>query len=139
MNNADKLFGRNKALKVFRKFHRMTQQELGTQLNFSKSFVSDIETGKKNVSIKLVDRYAEAFSVPSWEILYLAELYDSKCHNSKITGKLLNIIEWITADEATESVKLDLKRESFRDKEFGFIEHDRRMGKYGRRSSDLTV
>ncbi len=111
MNNESKeLMGRNKALKAFRVFNRLTQKGLAEKLNLTKSFISEMENGKKPVTMQLVDRYAECFEVPDWEILYLGKAYENRLVGNRLTAKLLNLIDWITNDDAEESVKLNLKK-----------------------------
>lgn len=104
--------GRNKALKAFRVFNRMTQQTLAEKIDLSKSFISEMESGKKPATAQLIDRYAEFFDVPSWEILYLGSAYDNKKFENKLTSKLLNLIDWIMSDESTDAVKLPIKGKS---------------------------
>ena len=100
--------GLNKALKAFRVFHRMTQKNIAEKLELPTSFVSEMETGKKAVTLSLIEKYASLFKVPSWEIVYLGEAYDRNRTRKGISGKLLDLIDWITTDETAEAVRLEL-------------------------------
>jgi DNA-binding XRE family transcriptional regulator len=42
----------------------ITQAELATRLSISQNMVSDMESGKRNISLKMARRIAEAFNVP---------------------------------------------------------------------------
>jgi len=106
---SNRIEGRNKALKAFRVFNRMTQQELAEKLDLSKSFISEMESGKKPATAQIIDRYSELFGVPSWEILYLGSAYDNKKFENKLTSKLLSLIDWIMSDESADAVKLKVK------------------------------
>ena len=102
--------GRNKALKAFRVFNRMTQQALSEKLDLSKSFISEMESGKKPVTSQLIDRYADYFGVPSWEITYLAEAYDNKILANTFTSTLLKLLDWVMSDDSHDTVKLTAKK-----------------------------
>ena len=129
--------GLNKALKAFRVFHRMTQKNIAEKLELPASFVSEMETGKKTVTLSLVEKYASLFKVPSWEIVYLGEAYDRNRTRKGISGKRLDLLDWVTSDDTTDAVKLELKEnsqldpvvvsgsnvdEGYSEKEFGIVE-----------------
>ena len=92
----------NKALKVFRTFNRLNQSDLAEKLGVTKSFISEIESGKKNVTLKLVDKYANVFSVTSSEVVALAEAYDTHEYRSSPSSIFLKLIDWISTDNADE-------------------------------------
>ena len=54
-------FGQN--LKHIRKRMNMTQEELATKMEISQSYLSDIENGRKNPSIKTVKKLADGLGV----------------------------------------------------------------------------
>ena len=62
-----------KALRLIRVFHDMKQMELAQKLHISKSYLSEIESGKKQPPLSLIDRYAKEFNVPCSSILFFAE------------------------------------------------------------------
>lgn len=104
--------GRNKAVKAFRVFNGLTQQQISESLGLPKSFISEMENGKKPVTIQVIDRYAEYFKVQAWEIVYLGKVYDSKSKQSRFTKMLLTLIEWISDTEAPAALRLPLKSKS---------------------------
>ena len=54
-------FGQN--LKRIRKRMNMTQEELATKMEISQSYLSDIENGRKNLSIKTVKKLADSLGL----------------------------------------------------------------------------
>ena len=53
-----------KALRGLRGKENITQQELAERLGITQSMVSDMESGKSPISMKMAKRIAEAFRVP---------------------------------------------------------------------------
>lgn len=98
----------NKALKEIRLFHQLKQDELSEQLGISKSYLSEIESGKKKVSLELLDEYSRIFSVPASSLLLFSEhLGEADFSKSKIkyASKILKLLEWVNLRE-------DVKREA---------------------------
>jgi transcriptional regulator with XRE-family HTH domain len=91
---------RNKSLKVFRSFHRLSQSALAEKIGVPKSFISEIESGKRTVTLNLVEKYAELFSIAPSEILALSEAYDEREYSSAPSKLLLKLIDWISIDDA---------------------------------------
>ena len=63
----------SEALRLIRVFHDMKQTELAQRLGISKSYLSEIESGKKPPRMDLIERYASEFGIPSSSILFFAE------------------------------------------------------------------
>ena len=61
------------ALRLIRVFHDLKQAELADRLGISKSYLSEIESGKKQPKIELIERYASEFEIPGSSILFFAE------------------------------------------------------------------
>ncbi|PTI88139.1 helix-turn-helix domain-containing protein [Staphylococcus simulans] len=54
-------FGQN--IKQIRKRMNMSQKELATKMEISQSYLSDIENGRKNLSIKTVKKLANSLGL----------------------------------------------------------------------------
>lgn len=54
-------FGQN--IKQIRKHMNMSQKELATKMEISQSYLSDIENGRKNLSIKTVKKLANSLGL----------------------------------------------------------------------------
>jgi transcriptional regulator with XRE-family HTH domain len=92
----------NRALKLVREFHRMKQGDLAHQLGISKSFLSEIESGVKNPTIDLLERYGEVFEFPVSTLMLFAEGLDKRSSrsSSKKADKILRMLEWVAAGDS---------------------------------------
>ena len=53
----------------------MTQETLSDKIAMSTRYVSDIENGKVNVTLKTIHKIAESLAIEEWELL---KFHDSK-------------------------------------------------------------
>lgn len=56
-------------IKYFRMLRGMTQEELSEKIEISTRYVSDIENGKVNVTLKTMNKIAKCLSIEEWELL----------------------------------------------------------------------
>ena len=83
----------NKALRLLRVINDMKLKDLAVILKVSQSYLSEIEKGTKTASLKLIDKYAEIFDIPSSSILYLSENLDKDSSlKSKISKAVINFL-----------------------------------------------
>lgn len=61
------ILGRN--VRHYRQLRGMTQEEVGLSIDMKRSYVSDLERGKRNPSVRAVGRLAEALGVQPFELL----------------------------------------------------------------------
>lgn len=61
------ILGRN--VRHYRRLRGMTQEEVGLSIDMERSYVSDLERGKRNPSVRAVGRLAEALGVEPFELL----------------------------------------------------------------------
>ncbi len=61
------------ALKMIRVFHDMPQKQLAAYLGIAPSFLSEIEAGKKQPTLALLEKYSEQFKIPVSSIMYFSE------------------------------------------------------------------
>ncbi len=99
----------NRALKAIRMYHGITQTQLASDLNISKSYLSEIESGKKTVSYNFLEDFASYFDMPTSTLVYLSENIENPGENSKkfkkfATNKLISILEWV-GDKRMKKVK----------------------------------
>lgn len=55
-------FGRR--IKELRLLQNISQEELGFRCQLSKNYVSDVERGTRNVSLKVIEKFAIGLKVP---------------------------------------------------------------------------
>ncbi|WP_374759159.1 helix-turn-helix transcriptional regulator [Arhodomonas aquaeolei] len=93
----------NEALRLLRVFHGTQQAKLASELAISRSYLSEIESGKKEPSLDLLYRYADHFSMPlSSLLLFSEEITDSHARRPErlrnvAAGKVIKILQWIEA------------------------------------------
>jgi len=85
----------NQALKLTRQFHRMSQSALAEKLSISRSYLSELESGKKVPTIDVLERYSVTFKVPTSSFLMFSESIETGKAAFKPAKKALRIMEWI--------------------------------------------
>ena len=60
-------------VRKFRKLRGMTQEQLGLETEMERSYVSDLERGTRNPSIRAVERLAKALGVELHQLLMPVE------------------------------------------------------------------
>ena len=88
------------ALRLLRIFNGYKSAELAKKLELSQSYVSELENGKKQPTIEVLDKYAKVFEMKKSTLMLFAEsLEDEEITNDKKQRiaragmKLLKILE----------------------------------------------
>ncbi len=63
----------NDTLRILRVFHDLKANELARRLKISPSYLSEIEKGKKDPTLELLNKYGKEFKIPTSVILFLSE------------------------------------------------------------------
>jgi len=89
----------NEALRLFRIFNDLKLYEMADKLDISPSYLSEIEKGKKEPSLKLIEKYAKVFDIKASSIIAFSEKLDKdkkgiKNAIAKNIIKLLQEIEY---------------------------------------------
>jgi transcriptional regulator with XRE-family HTH domain len=63
----NRVLGRN--IRALRKRQRLSQEELALEADMKRSYVSDLERGTRNPSVKALGRLAKALGVEAWQLL----------------------------------------------------------------------
>lgn len=99
----------SKAIKLIRQYHKLSQTELASRLSISVSYVSELEAGKKEPSLDILQKYADFFNVPLSSLVVFSETLDGEHTISKarafISKKMLKILEWISDSEEFENTQ----------------------------------
>lgn len=97
------------ALKTIRVFHDLKQIELSDRLDISKSYLSEIESGKKVPTLPLLEKYSEVFNIPTSSILFFSESLNKDVPMEKarvlVSSKIIKLLKLI----AKKSGKTDEK------------------------------
>jgi len=88
---------KNEALRLFRVFHDLKLNKMAEKLEVSPSYLSEIEKGHREVSLKLIEKYAKVFETSPSAILAFSEKLGEDATGlkatiaKKIVGLLQNI------------------------------------------------
>jgi len=88
----------NRALKMIRQYHRISQADLADQLSISRSYFNEIEKGKKEPSLEILGKYSKRFDIPLSSLFLFAEQSDgTKLDSTRVffADKVLKMLEWI--------------------------------------------
>ncbi|SEK17402.1 MULTISPECIES: helix-turn-helix transcriptional regulator [unclassified Variovorax] len=97
----------NRALRLLRTYHQLTQVELAGRLEISNTYLSEIETGGKAPAVELLKRYSEVFKMPVSSIMLFSEAMDAERKpGSKLrvaaADKILRLLEWFEVKDAVK-------------------------------------
>ena len=81
-------------LKLVRLYHRFDQKTAAKKLELPASYLSEIERGKKNPTLRVLEKYEEVFDLPKSSLMYIAESLESKKTKNTLPKKALKILEW---------------------------------------------
>lgn len=97
----------NEALRMIRVFHDVPQKRLAELLEIAPSHLSEIESGKKNPTLQLLERYANEFKIPVSSIMFFSENMENGSQAEKLrlklSGKVLALLKFIAAKAGKEA------------------------------------
>jgi transcriptional regulator with XRE-family HTH domain len=89
----------NETLRLLRVFHDMSRSELVDKIGISPSFLSEIESGNKKITLDTLHKYSEGFQIPVSSLLFFSETLndDFKLDKAKrfLSDKIIRILQWI--------------------------------------------
>lgn len=88
----------NEALRLVRVFHNLKQKQLAETLDISPSYLNEIESGKKHVTMEILQKYSDYFRIPLSSLLYFAEQKDRQSGKrvaNPIAAKAIKMLHWI--------------------------------------------
>lgn len=89
----------NKALRLIRVYHDLSQVDAAERLGLSKSYVSEIEKGEKNVSLAVLQKYSQAFDIPLSSLLLFSEKIEDAGRSDAVrvfvADKAVKLLEWV--------------------------------------------
>jgi len=87
-----------KALKLMRSYYGISQTDLSENLGVSNSYLSEIESGKKQPSLDVLNKYSEYFEIPLSSILFFSENLDTPRPTDSlrlgVAKTIITLLEW---------------------------------------------
>ncbi len=93
------------ALRLIRVFHDLRQKELAEKLGIASSHLSEIEHGKKQPTLQLLETYAAEFKMPVSSIMFFSEQMNesrSERIRSQVSKKALALLDFIAVRSGRE-------------------------------------
>lgn len=87
-----------RALRIVRQYHRLSQSEMADKIGISRSYLNEIEKGKKEPSLDVLKKYSDAFDLPLSHLMLFAERSDTgKADGIRhfAASKVLKMLEWL--------------------------------------------
>ncbi len=89
----------NKGIRLLRVHHDISQSNMAEKLGISNSYLSEIEHGKKQISIELLRKYANTFNISATSVLFFVDCIDKKKYELNlgdvIDKKLYYLFLWL--------------------------------------------
>lgn len=93
----------NESLRVLRLYWGKSQEDLAVELGISQSYLSEIERGRKDVTIEILQRYSDLLHVPISSLLLFAEKMEGEPPLKRgrlfIANKTLSFLKSLLPDE----------------------------------------
>lgn len=61
-----------------RKYHNLSQYELSENIGISQGHLSNIESGRRGVSLKMLETYADYFNIPLLDLMRISIFIDGR-------------------------------------------------------------
>lgn len=91
-----------RALKLAREYSGVSPAQMADLLNVSRSYISELESGKKRVHVETLQKYGDALRLPASAFLDFADALsgDTDPERQRRAEKLVHILNWVTVDGA---------------------------------------
>lgn len=107
----------NEALRLIRVYHDLNKSEVAERVDLSKSYITELESGDKKVTLEVLQKYAAGFNIPLSSLLFFAERASNSGPKDgmrvAVASKVIKMLDWIaavTADRADGGAKSHAER-----------------------------
>ena len=87
------------ALRLIRVFHDKSQKQLAEEFEVAQSYISELEKGKKQPTLSMLEKYSRYFDIPGSSILFFSESIErgkfSERARAIVSKKVLRILDFI--------------------------------------------
>lgn len=99
----------HRALRLIRIYHDLNLSDASQRVGLSKSYLSEMERGRKKVSLNVLEKYSVAFDIPMSSLMLFAERIEDGGFPEKsrtyVADKALKMLDWvamITSDRKSD-------------------------------------
>ena len=96
----------NESLRTLRLYWGKSQGEMADVLGISQSYLSEIERGRKEVTLDLLARYSKQLNVPLSSLLFFAESMEGAPPPRRgqlfVAGKVLDLLKKLIPEDVEE-------------------------------------
>ncbi len=89
----------NEALRLVRVFHDLNKTQVAERVGLSKSYITELESGDKKVTLDVLQKYSAGFNIPVSSLMFFAEqAADGSSTDSfrhAVAGKAIQMLDWI--------------------------------------------
>lgn len=104
----------NEALRLIRVYHDKTQTQLCNELGISNSYLSEIESGKKQPTLEILNKYSAYYNIPVSSLMFFSEQLDNKKVTEKLrlgtAKKIVALLKWVNRDNEDYDCKINEKQ-----------------------------
>lgn len=97
----------NDALRLLRLYLGLSQKQISNEVELSQSMISDIESGNKEVSMDVLERYSEKLNVRMSQLLFFAEELEGEPVRTRgkliIANRVLKLLEALSPNEVPDA------------------------------------
>lgn len=97
----------NDALRLLRLYLGLSQKQISSEVQLSQSMISDIESGNKEVSMDVLERYSEKLNVRMSQLLFFAEELKGEPVSTRgkliIANRVLKLLEALSPNEVSDA------------------------------------
>lgn len=96
----------NEVLRLLRVYNDIKSSELAEKLDLSSSYISELESGKKKISMDIINKYSNFFEIPASSILMMSESLDNQKQDLKykISRALISMLQNLEKNATGETI-----------------------------------
>lgn len=98
----------HEALRLVRAYHDLSQSQLSLELGISNSFLSEVESGKKQPTLDLLKKYSERFGIPVSSLMFFSENISGGVTKGIRLGaakKVISLLQWVESKNDASPVR----------------------------------
>ena len=87
------------AIRLIRVYHDMNQSDVAARVGLSKSYISELESGTKKITMEVLEKYSRAFDIPMSSVMLFAEKSSDRSFENRtkefVADKVVRMLDWL--------------------------------------------